>query len=117
MNTLHIEKTIIVSALESDFICADKRIREHYLDPELFTDSFHKLLVKGINRLKELDMPMDFELLRDKMLQGRNWSIHHDNALIEIMTHRAFGTYDIFMQYYKLLEKNKMNSFDLEVAI
>jgi len=113
-NTDYIEKVVIVSKLEADFIGADKRIRDFRLEPRIFKNKFHKKIAIGINRLVELNLPLDFEVLRDRFLRANKWSLIEDDMLIEIMTHNAFGSWDIFERYYKLLEEDtKIQGFSI----
>ena len=109
-NTQNIERTIIASVLNSEI--------EHNLNPHYFTNEFHKKLVNGINRLKELDEGIDFELLRYKFIKARKWTINEDTELLMIMTHTTpFASQELFDAYYGVLEREYRYSADRRMAI
>lgn len=109
-NTYQIERSIIASVLNSEL--------DHNLTPDHFTDMFHRKLVIGINRLKELDEYIDFELLRNKFYSANKWSMGEDFALTDIMTNTTpFGSQDLFNKYYETIVKNYNDSSDRRYAI
>jgi len=109
-NTYQIERAIIASVLNSEI--------DHSLDAQYFTDMYHRKLVNGINRLKELDEYIDFELLRNKFIKANKWSIGEDAALADLMTNTIpFSTQDIFDKYYKTIKDNYIENFDRRFAI
>jgi len=109
-NTYQIEKSVIASVLNYE--------KEIELNPSHFTNEFHIKLVKGINRLKELDMPIDFELLRNKFLSANKWTISEDNQLIDIMTNTTpFGSDELFNKYVSVIDKEYVNNLDRRFAV
>ena len=109
-NNFALERAVLASVLNGE-VQAD-------LDPNYFQTPFHKKLVNGINRLKELDLPVDFELLRNKFLKSGKWSFQEDNALIELMTHTMpFSTQMLFDAYYDILKKDYKINLDRRLAI
>ena len=112
-----IEKAILVSVLENEFIGNNKEIINVELNPSHFTDEFHIMLVNGINRLKELDMPVNTDFLREQYMKVNKWNISHDNKMIEIMVHNPIGSLSLFSKYIKQLERNFIDSFDRRLAI
>jgi len=112
MNT-NIEKSLLASVLNS----ANSEI-DIKLDKNFFTVAFHKKLIAGINRLRELNKPIDFELLRNSFIKANKWSLNEDNALIDIMTSTTpFGSNNLFNQYYKHLENTYFENFDMRLAV
>jgi len=111
MNTAYnIEQSIIASVLNSEI--------EHNLNPHYFSSEFHRKLVTGINRLKELDECIDFELLRNKFVKHNRWTYKEDAELSMIMTHTTpFATQKMFDAYYSLLETEYRYSIDRRMAI
>jgi len=103
--TYDIEKSIIVSVIENSFIGNDNRIVDVSLNSSYFNDSFHKLIVNAINRLKELGEPIDSDFIRLKFIEVKKWNTDYDNKLIEIMYHNPIGTLDLFNSYYSKLKK------------
>ena len=77
-NTYFIEKSIIASELNSEI--------QTELNHNYFTDMFHRKLVNGINRLKQLKEYVDFEILRFKFMESKKWTMQEDGMLVEIMT-------------------------------
>jgi len=106
-----IEKSILVSILEHDFICNDDAIMQVTLNDAVFTHPIHKLFIKAINRLKELNEPINSDFLRERFVQGGRWDIlGHEVQLLEIMSHTPLATLYLFKSYLKLLEDNYMMS-------
>ena len=105
--TINIERAVLCSILEADFINADTKILSAELRESMFTDKFHKLIVKAINRLKELKEPINTDFLRLRFMQANKWSLDYDNQLLEIITHQPIATFDLFNSYYRQLKKNE----------
>ena len=109
-NTYYIEKAVLASVLNSEI--------HHDLNANKFSTMFHKKLVNGINRLKELKEHIDFETLRNKFLKANKWTFEQDNMLIELMSNTTpFSTQDIFSKYIKIIDNEYINSFDRRLAI
>ena len=106
MNSHSIEKSILVSILESDFLPIEREILNIQLKHELFIDRNHKLFVKAINRLRELDEPSNSDSLRQKFIDAKKWSTDVETSLLEIMSHNSLGTVKLFSHFYGVLEKN-----------
>ena len=108
----NIEQLILVSILEHNFIPSDSRILQVELNPNFFTDENHKVFVKAINRLKQLNEPIDSDTMRMKFIDANAWDksikihISMEQSLLEIMSHNPAGSYDLFMKYYAILEQN-----------
>lgn len=105
--TLDIERAVLCSILEAEFVQSDARILNVELRERMFTDDFHKLMVKAINRLKELGEPINTDFLRLRFMQGNKWRVDYDCKLIEIIAHRPIATYELFNSYYQQLKKNE----------
>jgi len=116
-SSFYIEQSILVSVLENEFIGNDKEIINIELNHKHFTDEFHIMLVKGINRLKELDMPINTDFIREQYIKVNKWNISHDNKMLAIMVHNPIGSLELFSKYIKQLENNFINSFDRRLAI
>ena len=109
-NTYFIERGLIASLLNYE--------KEAELNPNHFTSEFHIKLVKGINRLKELNMPIDFEVLRNKFLEANKWTTHEDNQLIDIMSNTTpFGSDKLFNAYADILKREYVNNLDRRFAV
>ena len=109
-NAYNIEQSIIASVLNSEI--------EHNLNPHYFSSEFHRKLVNGINRLKELGECIDFELLRNKFVKHNKWTYNEDAELSMMMTHTTpFASQELFNAYYKVLEREYFNSFKNRIAI
>lgn len=105
-----IERTVLASILNGEI--------QTDIDPNYFQTPFHKKLANGINRLKELDMPVDFELLRNKFVKGGKWTLQEDEALTDIMTHTMpFTVQELFDAYYDVLKKDYKLNMDKRLAI
>jgi hypothetical protein len=109
IDTTDIERSILVSVLEQQFIGTDPKIIDAELDPKFFRDPFCRKLVKGINRLKELDEPINTDFLRLKFMEAKAWEIKDDLELIQIITHNPIGTLRLFSAYYSKLCNSNMN--------
>ncbi|MCW8932196.1 MAG: hypothetical protein OQL19_18425 [Gammaproteobacteria bacterium] len=105
--TIDIERAVLCSVLEADFLNSDKRIKDIELRGGMFTDKFHKLMVNAINRLKELKEPINTDFLRLRFMQANKWQLDYDAKLIEIIAHQPIATYDLFNSYYQQLRKNE----------
>ena len=105
--TLNIERAVLVSIIESDFVQSDNRILIAELRAGMFTNNFHKLIVNAINRLRELKEPINTDFLRLRFMQANKWSLDYDNQLLEIITHQPIATFDLFNSYYQQLKKNE----------
>jgi hypothetical protein len=104
--THDIEMTILCSILENQHYNCDKRILQVQLKEIYFTDAFHKKLVKGINRLIELEEPIDTDFLRLKFFEANKWTLQEDNRLIDIISKQPIATYNLYEKYYKQIVKN-----------
>ena len=107
----NIERTILCTVLENDFINNDERIRKFILDHEYFTLDTHKVIVKAINRLIELGEPANTDNLRHKMIKH---SMHKtsifkyvglDDVLTDIISSNAVS-YEVLKGYYDILKKD-----------
>ena len=103
---INIERSILCSILEHNFVGNDKKIYETVLSAKYFTDEHHKLFVNSINRLRELGEPIDSDMVRLKLISVKKWDFYLEDSLLKIMVHNPFGTYDLFMQYYKVLQNH-----------
>ena len=109
-NTFYIERSVIASVINSEL--------EHELNHNYFTDMFHRKLVNGINRLKELGEYIDFETLRYKFTKANKWTFQEDNQLVELMTNTIpFSTQKIFDEYYKVITGEYEENLDRRFAI
>ena len=113
-STHSIEQSILCSVIENSHIGGDKKIIEEKLIPEHFTDSFHVKITKAINRLKELDEPIDTDYIRMKFMDAKQWGLVDDNKLIELISHTPFGTYKHFKFYIDVIAKK---FFETRLAI
>ena len=112
--SLEIEKSILVSILEHDFVVSDKRILEVELSAEYFTHPIHKLFINAINRLKELDEPVNSDFLRAKFIEGHKWDeLSHEVQLLEIIASNPLGSLYLFESYLKVLEDEYMKRIQL----
>ncbi len=108
--TYNIEKTILASILCSEI---DVEVDKNY-----FTTLFHQKLVIGINRLKELGLSIDFELLRNSYLKANSWSHDEDNMLVHIMTEVSpFGSIQAVTDYMSMLKESYKSNLDRRYAI
>ena len=109
-STYYIEKSILASILNSELI--------YELSANKFTNMFHRKLVNGINRLKELGEYIDFETLRNKFLNANKWTFEEDNMLIDLMSNTTpFSTQKIFDEYMRIIDNEYLESFDRRLAI
>ena len=109
-STYYIEKSILASILNSE--------RIYELSANKFTNMFHRKLVNGINRLKELGEYIDFETLRNKFLKANKWTFEEDNMLIDLMSNTTpFSTQKIFDEYMRIIDNEYLESFDRRLAI
>ena len=106
---INIERSILCSILEHNFIGNDKRISAIVLNANYFEDQHHKLFATSINRLRELGEPIDSDMVRLKLISVKKWDFYLEDSLLKIMSSNPFGTYDLFNDYYKTLE-NYYNS-------
>jgi len=102
----NIEQTLLVSILEHDHILSDKKILDVKLESSYFSEPFHKKLVSGVNRLKDLNLPICTVLLRKRFVEANKWSLQEDNQLIELMTHNPMATYNGFVSFYNEIKKD-----------
>ncbi len=106
---ISIENSLLVSVLEHDFVQNDKNILQINLNPEIFTDKINKLFVTAINRLKELNEPVNSDVMRIKFMKADKWNfIAYDEQLMRIIASNPFGTVDMFKSYLKVLEDEYM---------
>lgn len=118
---MNIERSLLVSVLEHNFIQNDKKILEVILNPDYFNHPHHKIFVKAINRLKELDEPIDSDTMRHKFLHAEKWDknivadITMEDSLLNIMTHNPFTTFYLFNKYYNLLKNEYENNKKMEI--
>jgi len=109
-STYYIERSVIASVINSEI--------EHELNQNHFTDMFHRKLVNGINRLKELGEYIDFETLRHKFTKANKWTFQEDNLLLELMTFTTpFSTQNIFDEYYKIITDEYKENLDRRFAV
>jgi len=106
---INIERSILCSILEHNFINNDKKIVSTVLDANLFQDKHHRLFANSINRLRELDKPIDSDMLRLKLIEAKKWDFYMEDSLMKIMTCNPFGSYYVFDKYYKTLRSNHNN--------
>ena len=111
--TMDIERAVLCSVLEADFVNADQRIQDVELRDGMFTDRFHKLIVKAINRLKELQEPINTDFLRLRFMQANKWQLDYDSKLLEIMVHQPIATFEQFNSYYVQLKKNEAKHINI----
>ena len=107
---INIERNILCSILEHNFIGNDKKIFSTILNVDYFSDKHHKLFASSINRLRELDEPIDSDMVRLKLQSVKKWDFYLEDSLLKIMGANPLGTHDLFMQYYKVLEKHNVES-------
>ena len=117
-STYYIEKSILASILNSELT--------YELSANKFTNMFHRKLVNGINRLKELGEYIDFETLRNKFLkdnewtfeEDNKWTFEEDNMLTDLMSNTTpFSTQKIFDEYMRIIDNEYLESFDRRLAI
>ena len=109
-NTYYIERSVIASIINSEI--------EYDLNQNHFTDMFHRKLINGINRLKELGEYIDFEILRNKFNKANKWTFQEDEKLIELMTFTTpFSTQKIFNEYHKIIVDEYKENLDRRFAI
>ncbi len=104
-----IEKSILCSILEQDFISSDAKIVNYVISDNDFELQEHKLIAKAIIRLKELNEPICSDMVRDKYMSVNKWSNRLESVLLEIMIHNPFATFTIFDKYYQELIKHRKN--------
>ena len=80
-----------------------KAIHNLKIQKEFFSNNFYRKLFIGLQRLKELDLPIDEVILRDKFISANKWSLQEDNMLIELLTHNCL-TLSSFKSYLSTLE-------------
>lgn len=118
---INIERMLLCSILEHNFIPSEDKIMTVELDAKYFTHKNHKVFVNAINRLKELDEPIDSDTIRHKFNKVGRWEnvireeMSQEQSLLEIMTARGIGSHSLFMNYYNFLkndyeEKEKIES-------
>ena len=117
---INIERLILCSVLENYHIGADPKILCVELDSKYFESKHHKILVNAINRLKELDEPIDSDTVREKFKSVGKWdnvmidNIMLEDALLSIMVTTPAGSYEMFMKYYNFLKKSYYNKEKIE---
>lgn len=108
------EVTVLCSVLENIHIGGDKRIMEAELKESYFNNIFHRLLVRGINRLKALGEPVNTDFLRQRFVDAGKWDFVKDHALIDIISHNPCGTFELFDHYLGELKKqNRKDIFEV----
>lgn len=106
----NIERALIASLLNNE--------QSHEVNAKHFTNTFHIKLINGYNRLKELQEPIDFELLRNKFIKANKWSIQEDNMLLDIMCNTTpFGSKEMLNRYYDVLKQDYNENSDRRYAI
>ena len=109
-NTFNIERSILASVLNSE--------QDIELNKQFFTDEFHRKLVDGINRLKQLGEYIDFETLRYKFMKVNKWSLSEDQQILSIMCNTTpFSTKEIITTYYDILKKEYFDNSDMRFSI
>lgn len=113
---INLERSILCTVLENDFINRDKRISDFNLDERYFFFEQHKFLIRGISRLKELNEPVGTDMLRYKIQKANKWSnqtfsnfVSLDECLLNIISSTPF-TYDLLIRYYDVLKKDYEDS-------
>jgi len=108
--TYNLERSILASLLSSEI--------EVEIDKNYFTNTFHQKLAVGINRLKELQLSVDFELLRNSYIKAKKWTFEEDNMLTDIMINTTpFGSHKIVEDYINVLKESYRNNLDRRYAI
>ena len=111
-DTHNIERCVLASVLNFENTLSDIA-----LDKNFFTDAFHIKLVVGINRLKEIDAPIDFEVLRKHYIKAKKWSYQEDAMLIDMVSNTTpFGTKHMFSQYLNILRVAYIDRLSLRIA-
>ena len=113
---INLERSLLCTVLENDFINRDKRISDFNLDEIYFFFEQHKFLIRGMKRLKELNEPVGTDILRYKIQKANKWSnqtfsnfVSLDECLSSIISATPF-TYDLFIRYYDVLKKDYEDS-------
>ena len=113
---INLERSLLCTVLENDFINRDKRISDFNLDERYFFFEQHKFLIRGMKRLKELNEPVGTDILRYKIQKANKWSnqtfsnfVSLDECLSSIISATPF-TYDSFIRYYDVLKKDYEDS-------
>ena len=105
---INIERNILCSVLEHNFIDNDKKIIDEVLEYSIFSKE-HQLFVKSIKRLKELDEPVDADTIRLKLQEANKWDFYLEESLLKIISSNPFESYEIFKSYLDLLEKQAVD--------
>jgi len=114
---INIERNILSSILEYNFIQSEKKILNEILDYRIFIDKHHILFVKSINRLKELDEVVDSDTIRLKLQEVNKWDFYLEQSLLDIMTAQPFSSYKLFKDYLNILEENYKQSKRNKIAM
>ena len=115
---INIERIILSSVLQSEAYQTDSKILALKLNPTYFTDTFNKKISLGIERLKELDEPICYELLRKRFKDANKWTFTEDEKLIDLVsTVTPAGSEDLFMKYYGVLEKDILSNLDRKYSL
>jgi hypothetical protein len=115
-----IERLILKSVLENNFVSNDARILKVDLNPDYFEHKHHKVFVRAINRLKELNQPVDTDTMRTKFKSVRAWDmamidgVGLEDSLLDILGANPAGTLGLFNSYYKFLEDNYKQKIKIE---
>ena len=105
---IDIEKSILVTMLEQDFVQCDERVRTFNIDYKVFLHKPHRTIARGIIRLKEMGKPVHTDILREQYMKVNKWDMELEATMLDIMIHNPFGTYELFNKYYtELLEHSK----------
>jgi len=113
----NIEQTILITVLECELLQIDKQIIAVKLIPAYFKNDFNKKVCIGIERSKELGLPISMDVLRQQYQKANKWSFIEDNLLLEMATRNPIGSYELFIKYYELLEKEALDGLDRKFSI
>jgi hypothetical protein len=95
----------LCSILESQHLNSCKKILQHKINPDVFTED-RVAIAKGINRLKELSLPICSDVLILKFTEANKFTFDLQHEIMEVIgAANPFGTYELFSQYYNILEQ------------
>jgi|GEM_PF-3510686 len=107
---INIETSIVCTILENNFISMDKNITNFKIEDKYFNSPELRFIVKGINRLKELDEPIDLDILKYYIYKSDNYlrvfssCFMLDDFLIKLISSNSL-TYNSLCKYYDILKK------------
>lgn len=106
ISIINIERNIICTLLEGSFVNSEVRAEDIEINKNYFTLEEHRVIINGINRLKELNEPVDSDMIRLKFSEANRWNARLESALMNIMLANLFGSKSLFSRYYSILENN-----------